>query len=79
MEGECGVTRSVIDELHSWDIQGNQMEGERIVLLEESLMNFIFRISNKIKWKVKVVLLEVSMMNFILRISKGFKGKAKVV
>ena len=28
MEGESGVTRSVIDELHSWDIQGYQMEGE---------------------------------------------------
>ena len=28
MEGESGVTRSVIDELHSWDIHGNQMEGE---------------------------------------------------
>ena len=23
-----GVTRSVIDELNSWDIQGDQMEGE---------------------------------------------------
>ena len=28
MEGESGVTRSIIDELHSWDIQGNQMKGE---------------------------------------------------
>ena len=28
MEGESGVTRSVIDELHSSDIQGDQMEGE---------------------------------------------------
>ena len=28
MEGESGVTRSIIDELHSWDIQGDQMEGE---------------------------------------------------
>ena len=28
MEGECGVTRSIIDELHSWDIQGDQMEGK---------------------------------------------------
>ena len=27
MEGESGVTRSTIDELHSWDIQGDQMEG----------------------------------------------------
>ena len=28
MEGESGVTRSIIDERHSSDIQGNQMEGE---------------------------------------------------
>ena len=28
MEGESGVTRSMIDELHSWDIQGDQMEGD---------------------------------------------------
>ena len=28
MEGGSGVTRSIIDELHSSDIQGDQMEGE---------------------------------------------------
>ena len=28
MEGESGVTRSIIDELHSSDIQGDEMEGE---------------------------------------------------
>ena len=28
METENGVTRSIIDELHSWDIQRDQMEGE---------------------------------------------------
>ena len=28
MEGESCVTRYVIDELHSWDIQGDLMEGE---------------------------------------------------
>ena len=28
MEAESGVTRSVIHELHSWDIQPDQMEGE---------------------------------------------------
>ena len=28
MEGESGVTGSIIDELHSWDIQGDQNEGE---------------------------------------------------
>ena len=26
MEGEIGVTRSIIDELHSWDIQRDIME-----------------------------------------------------
>ena len=31
MEGESGVTGSIIDELHSSDIQGDQMEGERVV------------------------------------------------
>ena len=28
MEGERGVTRRIIDELHSWDIQGDQIESE---------------------------------------------------
>ena len=28
MEGENGLTRSIIDELHSWDIRGDQMEDE---------------------------------------------------
>ena len=28
MESERGVTRGIIDELHSSDIQGDQMEGE---------------------------------------------------
>ena len=26
MEGERGVSRRIIDELHSWDMQGDQME-----------------------------------------------------
>ena len=26
MHGENGVTRSIIDEFHYWDIQGDQME-----------------------------------------------------
>ena len=37
------------------------------------------RISNDIKWKLKVVVLEVSLMNFILGISNEIKGKLKVV
>ena len=28
---ESGGTRSIINELHSWDIQGDKMEGERCV------------------------------------------------
>ena len=28
MVGESGVTRSIIDELPSWNIQGDQMEGK---------------------------------------------------
>ena len=31
MEFQSGVTRSNIDELHSGDIQGDQMEGEKCV------------------------------------------------
>ena len=44
MEGESGVIRSIIDERQSSDIEGDQME-VKVVLLEESLMNFILRIS----------------------------------
>ena len=76
MKGENGVTRSIFDQLLSLDIQGDQMEGERMVLLDESSLNLI-RIdgmSKEIKWKMKVVLVEVSLMNFILRISKEIKG-----
>ena len=32
MEGESGVTPSKIDELLSWDIEGDQMEGEGRVI-----------------------------------------------
>ena len=28
MESGSGVTPSIIDEFHSWDIQGNKMESE---------------------------------------------------
>ena len=30
MEGESGITRSIIDECHFLDIQGDQMGGESI-------------------------------------------------
>ena len=48
MEGESGVTRSIVDELHSSDIQRDEME-VKVVLLDVSLMNLIFRISKEIK------------------------------
>ena len=78
MEIESVVNRSIIDELHSSAIQGDQME-VKVVLLEVSLMNFIPWRSNEIKRKVKVVLAKVSLMKFILGISNEIKFKVKVV
>ena len=79
MEGESGVTRRIMDELHSWDIQGDQPEGESMVLLEVSSMNLILGMSKEIIWKVKVVLVKVSLMNVILWISKDIKWQVKMV
>ena len=31
MEGQSGITRCIIGELHFWDIQRDQMEGESCV------------------------------------------------
>ena len=54
MEGEIGVFRSIIDELNSSDILGDQMEGESDVT-----PNIIDELNswdiNEIKWKGKVV------------------------
>ena len=78
MEIESVVNRSIIDELHSSAIQGDQME-VKVVLLEVSLMNFILQISKESKWKLKVVLLEVSFIKCVLRRSNEIKRKVKVV
>ena len=67
MEGESGVTRSIIDEFHSLDMQQDQIEGESSVT--RSIIDEL-HYSDIIKWKVKVVLLEGSLMSFILGISK---------
>ena len=77
MEFESGFTRSIIDEIHFWDIQRDQMEAENMVFLKVSSMNLILGMSKEIKWKLKVVLLEVSLMKSILRISKEIKWKVK--
>ena len=77
MEGESGVTRSFIDELHSSDMQGDQMEGSSGVTVSI--------IDEPHSWHVQgdqiegesMVLHEVSLINFILRISKEVKWKGK--
>ena len=58
MEGESSVTRSIIDELHSSDIQGDPMEGESSVT-RSIIHELPLRISNEMNGKVKVLLLEV--------------------
>ena len=78
MEGEGGVSRRIIDEVHSSDLEGDQMK-IKVLWVEVSLMNFILRIYKEMKWKVKVVLLEVSLMHFIFRISNEVKWQVKVV
>ena len=76
MEGESGVTKSIIDELQLSDMIKRKV---KLVIPEVSMMNFNLGISKEIKWKVGVVLLEVSLVNFILGISKEIKRKVKVV
>ena len=67
MEGDSGVTRSMIDQLHSLDIQEYQTEEESRVT--RSIIDGLFS-SDMIKWKVKVPLPEISWTIFILRTSK---------
>ena len=76
MEGESGVTRSIIDELHSSDIQEEQIEHESGVTRStiDELHSW-----DMVKGKVKVVLHDVSLMNLIRGISKEIKRKVKVV
>ena len=52
MEGESGVTRSIIDEHHSWDIPRYQMQAESCV--NRSIIDELIS-SDMMKWKVKVV------------------------
>ena len=74
MEGERGVTRSMIDELRYSDIQRDQTEGEGGIT--GSIIDELNpRISKEIKWKVKMVVLEVSLMNLILRIWSNERWK----
>ena len=74
MDGESGLTRSIIDDFQSADIQGVQMEGESGVspnIIDELYSSDM----QKVKWKLKVVLLEVSLMNLLLRIRSNGRRK----
>ena len=73
MEGESGVTGSIIDDIYSLDMQGIQGEGESGVT--QSIIDDLH------SWDIQedqmegesIVLLEVSLMNFILGISNEIK------
>ena len=72
MERESGVTRSLINELHSSDIQGDQMEGEDGV--SRSIIDELHSSDMQgDQMEGENGVLEVSLMNFILRISKQIK------
>ena len=74
MEGECAVTGSIIDELHSSEFQGDQMECECAVT--RSIIDEVIPGTPKeMKWNVKVVLPEVSLMKFVLRIWSNERWK----
>ena len=68
MEGKSWMTRNIIHELHSSDIQRDHIE-VKVLFIEVSLKNFILLIYKEIKGEVKMVFLEVPLMNFILWIS----------
>ena len=48
MDGEIGLARSIIDDLHSSFMEVDQMEGEMWVT-QRIVMKFILRISKEIK------------------------------
>ena len=72
MEGESGVTGSIIDELHCWDIPEDQMEGESVVT-----RSIIHKLHS---WDIQghetegeSAFTRSTSMYFILRISKEIK------
>ena len=70
MTGESGVTRSIIDELHSSDIERDQREGKSSVtrsIIDEIHCLDIQR--DHMEGEI-MVLLEVSSINLILGMSK---------
>ena len=78
MEGESGVTRSIIEEFSSSDIQGYQMEGESGVTrsINDELHSSDIQ-GDEVECEIYVT--RSINMNFILRIPKRIKYKVKVV
>ena len=70
MEGESGVTRSIIDEIHSSDFQGDHIEGESGVTRSIFYELHSWDIRGDQREGESMVLLEVSLINFIFWISK---------
>ena len=78
MYGESGVNRSIIDEVHSSDIQGDQMKGGSGVT--RSIIDELHSLDLQGDQTVDESGVTRSMnMNFTLRIFKEIKGKVKVV
>ena len=68
MEGESGVTRSIIHELQFWHIQGDKMAGESDVT--RSIIDELPSLDiQRDQMEGESGVLEVSLMNFTLRIS----------
>ena len=77
MEVESFVTRSIIDELHSWDIQGDQMEGENGVT--RSVIGELHSSDIQVdQIEGESAVTRRILMNFILGRSKEIKWKVKV-
>ena len=73
MEGESGFIGSIIDELHTWDIQRDQMEGESGVT--RSIMDELHSWHRQGDQREceSMISLKVSSMSFILGISNQIK------
>ena len=77
MNGERGVTQSIIDELQSWDIEVDKAEGESGVTRSINDELHSWDIQGE-QMEGESGALEVSLMNFILRTSKEVKWKVKL-
>ena len=77
MEGESGVTQSIIDEVRSGELQGYHMDGESGVT--RSIIDELppWDIQGDQLQSESMVFHEVSLMKFILGISKEMKWKTK--